>query len=69
MRIVRKKSGQLIAAVVLGTALGLSPLGCGESMPAPDETAKNAPPAPPKPPNNAVKGGRGLVPKSIKDRS
>jgi hypothetical protein len=68
MRIVHKKPGRLIAAALIATALGLGPLGCGESMPTPDETAKNAPPAPPKRPN-AVKGARGLIPKSIKDHT
>jgi hypothetical protein len=54
--------GLLLVVVVL------SP-GCSESQPAPDEKAKNAPPAPPVSPQDAAKKSGRPIPKSIKDRS
>ena len=56
-----------LKVVVIAVAAVLLP-GCSDSGPAPDETAKNAPPAPPKDPNAKKKGATVKV-KSIKDRS
>lgn len=60
------RCARLLAFFVIATAGILQ--GCGESVPAPDETAKNAPPAPPKKIQDIAKKKGGLIPKSIKER-